>query len=83
MRHTRRRGGDLFDHARPQALACGLEAEQLSRRLRLLSEDAHRASMPRTAVLIEIAARVVEMEGRSPDAEDAAGPIIGPGSDRR
>lgn len=64
MSGARRRFGDLFNHIHGQAFACGLEAERISRRLRRLSEEAHRTRMSRAAVLIEIAAQVVELEGQ-------------------
>lgn len=71
MSRSRRHGGDLFNHAHGRALACGMDAEQMSRRLRLLSEEAQRTRMNRAAVLIEIAAQIVELEGRALEEDSA------------
>jgi|GEM_PF-4270237 len=71
MSHSRGRGGDLFNHGQGRAPACGVEAEQISRRLRLLSEEAQRTRMNRAAILIEIAAQIVELEGRALEADNA------------
>ncbi len=64
-----RRSADLFGKKPAPAFTCGVDAEQLSRRLRMLSEDAYRFRMNRAAILIEIAAQIVELEGRA--IEDA------------
>ena len=68
MSRSRPSGSDLFDDVPRRPLICGLEAEQISRRLRLLSEEAHRLRVNRAAVLIEIAAQIVELEGRALDS---------------
>lgn len=71
MSRSRRSGGDLFDDVPGRPLVCGVEAEQISRRLRLLSEEAYRLRANRAAILIEIAAQIVELEGRALEADSA------------
>ncbi len=65
-----RRSADLFGKSPAPAFTCGVDAEQLSRRLRTLSEDAYRFRMNRAAILIEVAAQIVEMEGRAIEEAD-------------
>ena len=65
-----RRSADLFGKKPAPAFTCGVDAEQLSRRLRTLSEDAYRFRMNRAAILIEVAAQIVEMEGRAIEEAD-------------
>ncbi|MED5547924.1 MAG: hypothetical protein VX529_01085 [Pseudomonadota bacterium] len=64
-----RRPVDLFGKPPAPAFTCGVDAERLSRRLRALSEDAYRFRMNRAAILIEVAAQIVELEGQA--IEDA------------
>lgn len=71
MSHSQGRGGDLFNHNQGRVPACGVEAEQISRRLRLLGEEAQRTRMNRAAILIEIAAQIVELEGLALEEDSA------------
>lgn len=68
-----RRSADLFNKSPAPAFTCGAEAEELSRHLRSLSEDAYRFRMNRAAILIEVAAQIVEMEGRAIEEAGDAG----------
>lgn len=72
MARGRDQNRDLFGRRRSSVFPHGEEADRIALDLRRLSEAAYRIQLDRAAVLIEVAASIVQLEGMA--VQDADGP---------
>lgn len=63
MTGRRNHDRDLFGRRRPSFFPHGEEADRIAFDLRRLSEAAHQIRLDRAAMIIEVAANIVELEG--------------------
>lgn len=69
--HPKRR--DLFGKAALPELAHGEDADRIARALRRLSEDCYQSRLIRSASLAEVAALMVELEGKDKNRDAEGG----------
>ena len=73
MKRPSQKRRDLFGKAVLPELAHGEDADRIARALRRLSEDCYHARLIRSASLAEVAALMVELEGREVNRDTDTG----------